>query len=416
MKPFYYQNDTLRVENLALQTIAETLGTPTYVYSKAAILENYQAYTQALGEHPGMICYAVKANDGLAVLNVLAKAGAGFDIVSVGELEKVLAAGGPADRVIFSGVGKQESEMRRALEVGIACFNIESIAEIDRLAAVAAEMGTRAPVSLRINPDVDAKTHPYISTGLKENKFGINIEDAEAAFQHAASFPSLNVVGIDCHIGSQLTDESPLLDACDRLLGLYDRLAELGIEIKHLDLGGGVGIQYQDETLISIESYLNTVKSRLGDRQLALMCEPGRSIVGNAGALLMTVEYLKPTAHKNFAIVDAAMNDNIRPALYGGWQRVVSLQESPSGTQQAWDIVGPVCESTDFLARDRELTLQPGDVLAMLSVGAYGFVMSSNYNARPRAAAVMVDGDQYQVIRQREKIADLWRDESIMDN
>lgn len=411
---FNYQNGSLYAETTDLHTIAEQVDTPCYVYSKAAFLHGYEEYAEALGGN-GMVCYAVKANSSLAVLNCLARAGAGFDIVSGGELERVLAAGGDPARIIFSGVGKTEAEMHRALEMDIACFNIESTAEIDRLAAVASDMGVVAPVSLRINPDVDAQTHPYISTGLKENKFGIDIAQAEAAYQYAAGFSSLAVRGIDCHIGSQLTDLSPLLEACDRLLALYDRLTELGLQIEHLDLGGGIGVVYRDETLPSIADYFATVRKKIGQRPLAIFCEPGRSIAANAGVLLTRVEYLKETAHKNFAVIDAAMNDYIRPALYQAWQHILPLRENPGDAPvKHWDLVGPVCESADFIGKDRELALQAGELLAVMSSGAYGFVMSSNYNSRCRAAEVMVDGDSFHVIRQRETLDDLMRGESLL--
>lgn len=413
MNPFEYRNGELYAEDVELSQIAEQAGTPTYVYSRQALLSVYEEYVGALGDHPGMVCYAVKANSNLAVLNVLAEAGAGFDIVSVGELERVLKAGGKPERIIFSGVGKTRAEMRRALELGIACFNVESLPEIDRLAEVAAEMGAVAPVSLRVNPDVDAKTHPYISTGLKQNKFGIDIGVAEEAYSHASSLPSLEIKGIDCHIGSQLTDVSPLLEACDRLLDLHDRLAAWGIKVSHLDLGGGLGVVYRDETLPSIADYFAGVKERIGDRELAIYCEPGRSIAANAGLLLTRVEYLKETEHRNFAVVDAAMNDYLRPALYQAWQHIRPVQEAAGGAEaKNWDIVGPVCESADFIGHDRNLALREGDLLAVMSTGAYGFVMSSNYNTRGRAAEVMVADQRFQVVRQRETFADMVRGES----
>jgi diaminopimelate decarboxylase len=413
MNPFEYRNGELHVEDVRLSQIAEQVGTPTYVYSRQALLEVYREYVDALGEHPGTVCYAVKANSNLAVLSVLAEAGAGFDIVSGGELERVLKAGGSPDKIIFSGVGKTRAEMRRALEVGIACFNVESISEIDHVAEVAAECNQVAPISLRVNPDVDPKTHPYISTGLEKNKFGIGIHVAEEAYLYANSFPSLAVKGIDCHIGSQLTDVSPLLEACDRLLELHDRLLAQGIGISHLDLGGGIGVVYRDEKLPSIADYFAQVKQRIGDRKLAILCEPGRSIAGNAGVLLTRVEYLKVTRNKNFAIVDAAMNDLLRPSLYQAWQAIRPVVERTEGETQTWDIVGPVCESADFLGHDRELALEEGDLLSVMSAGAYGFVMSSNYNTRGRAAEVMVSGSRFQVVRQRETFADMIRGESV---
>lgn len=415
MNSFSYIEDELHAEQIPLRTIAESIGTPCYVYSKKAFLDVYQEYADAIGDQ-GMVCYAVKANSNLAVLNVLAKAGAGFDIVSVGELERVLKAGGDPQRIIFSGVGKTEDEMRRALEVGIACFNIESIPEIDRLAEVASSMGKVAPISLRVNPDVDAKTHPYISTGLKDNKFGIDINEAENAYRHASQLSSLVIKGIDCHIGSQLTDVSPLLEACDRLIDLSDRLAAQGIQVSHLDLGGGIGVTYRDEILPSIADYFQAVKEKIGDRPLSILCEPGRSIAANAGVLLTRVEYLKETAHKNFAVIDAAMNDYIRPALYQSWQHILPLHQNndESTPIKSWNLVGPVCESADFIGHDRELRLQAGDLLSVMSTGAYGFVMSSNYNSRGRAAEVMVDGNNFHVVRKRETFDDLIAGETVL--
>lgn len=413
MSPFEYRDGELHVEDVKLSQIAEQVGTPTYVYSRQALLDVYRQYVDALGDHPGTVCYAVKANSNLAVLNLLAEAGAGFDIVSGGELERVLKAGGSPDKIIFSGVGKNRAEMRRALEVGIACFNVESLPELDHLAAVAAELGKVAPVSLRVNPDVDAKTHPYISTGLKQNKFGIDIKQAEAAYEYANGLPSLRIEGIDCHIGSQLTDLSPLLEACDRLVSLHDRLAAKGITVRHLDLGGGLGVVYRDEVQPSIADYFARVKEKIGTRELAIFCEPGRSIAANAGVLLTRVEYLKETDEKNFAVVDAAMNDYLRPALYQAWQYIRPLREPAAGVaQKTWDVVGPVCESADFIGHDRDLALREGDLLAVMSTGAYGFVMSSNYNSRGRAAEVMVGESRFQVVRQREDIADLIRGET----
>jgi diaminopimelate decarboxylase len=416
MSHFHYQQGQLWVEEVDLNTIAAAQGTPTFVYSRTAITEAYGRYTQALGDFPGQVFYAVKANGNLAILQCLAALGSGFDIVSGGELEKVLLAGGDPGKVLFSGVGKTRAEMRRALEVGIACFNIESLAEIDRLAAVAKEIGLVAPISLRVNPDVDAKTHPYISTGLKENKFGINMDAALAAYQRAATFDSLHIIGIDCHIGSQLTDTKPLLEACDRLLDLYDRLLACGIEVHHLDIGGGIGVVYRDEVKPSIDNYFAVLKQKLGQRPLSLYCEPGRSIVATAGVLLMRVEYLKENAGKHFAVVDAAMNDYIRPALYHAWQGIQNVQEHPKGETQRWDIVGPVCESTDFLGKDRELCLSEGDLLALMSSGAYGMVLSSNYNARPRAAEVLVNGSQWQIVRERESLQQLWANEKLLSD
>lgn len=414
MTAFEYRNGELYAEDVSLSQIAEQVGTPTYVYSRQAILDSYQEYVDGLGEAPGMVCYAVKANSNLAVLAVLAEAGAGFDIVSGGELERVLKAGGKPERIIFSGVGKTHAEIQRALEVGIACFNVESLAEIDRLAEVAEACGKRAPFSLRVNPDVDAKTHPYISTGLKNNKFGIDIAVAEEAYLYAQTLPSLEIKGIDCHIGSQLTDLSPLLEACDRLVDLYDRLQAKGIDIQHLDLGGGIGVVYRDEVKPSIADYFRQVKKRIGERPVSILCEPGRSIVANAGVLLTRVEYLKETAHKNFAVVDAAMNDYLRPALYQAWQHIHPLVQTTDDREgKIWDVVGPVCESADFIGHDRELELKEADLLAVMSTGAYGFVMASNYNSRGRAAEVMVGGNRFQVVRQRETFEDIIRGESL---
>lgn len=413
MSYFDVQNGELCAEQVPLQKIAEEHGTPTYVYSRAAFSEHYQAYAQALGDHPGMICYAVKANSNLAVLNVLAQAGAGFDIVSLGELERVLAAGGTASRIVFSGVGKTADEMRRALDVGVHCFNVESEAELELLATVAAEQQRQARVSLRVNPDVDANTHPYISTGLKENKFGIDIDRAPVVYRRAAELESLSIVGVDCHIGSQLTEVDPFLDALDRVLQLVDHLATDGIVIQHLDLGGGLGVTYRDEQPPEVADYMGAILNKLGERQLALILEPGRSIAANAGVLLTRVDYLKPTPHKNFAIIDAAMNDNIRPSLYQAWQNIVPLRPR-EGPTQAWDLVGPVCETGDFMGKDRALNLAEGDVLAVMSAGAYGFTMSSNYNSRGRAAEVMVDGEHVHVVRERETVADLIRGEHLL--
>jgi len=413
MQDFIDRDGQLCAEQLPLSVLAQQHGTPLYVYSRAAFTRHYQDYANALGDHSGMICYAVKANSNIAVLSVLAKLGAGFDIVSEGELERVLLAGGHPDRIVFSGVGKTPTEMRRALEVGVHCFNVESEAEVDVLAAVAADMGKVARISLRVNPDVDANTHPYISTGLKENKFGIDIAQAPRVYAHAATLASLNVAGVDCHIGSQLTELSPFVDALERVLALVDQLSQQGIVIEHLDLGGGLGVTYRDEQPPAVATYMQAIKDRLGDRNLSLIFEPGRSIAANAGVLVTKVEYLKPTEHRNFAIIDAAMNDNIRPALYQAWQDIRPLQ-ARAGDTQAWDLVGPVCETGDFLGKDRQLNLQTGDYLAVMSSGAYGFTMSSNYNSRPRAAEVMVDGENAYVIRARESIASLTQGEALL--
>lgn len=411
---FHYQQGQLLAEAVPLAEIAEQFGSPCYVYSRAAIEQQLRSYQQALQSRPHLICYAVKANSNIAVLNVLARMGAGFDIVSVGELERVLAAGGDPAKVVFSGVAKTAAEMRRALEVGIHCFNLESAPELERLNQVAAELGLTAPVSVRVNPDVDAKTHPYISTGLKENKFGVAIEQAPALYRRAAELEHIEVIGVDCHIGSQLTETAPFLDALDRVLALIDQLQQDNIVIRHLDLGGGLGVQYQDEQPPSPSEYVQQVIQRLGSRELTLAFEPGRSIVANAGVLLTTVEYLKPGPEHNFAIIDAAMNDMLRPSLYQAWMRIDRVHRDSDAPEQCWDLVGPVCETGDFLARQRHIALQPGDLLALASSGAYGFTMSSNYNSRPRVAEIMVDGEQAHLIRQRETIADLMKGESVL--
>jgi diaminopimelate decarboxylase len=414
MDYFSYHNGRLRAEGVDLGDIAERFGTPCYVYSRATLERHWQVFDAALGGHPHLICYAVKANSSLAVLQVLAQLGSGFDIVSAGELERVLRAGGDPSRIVFSGVGKRAAEMRRALEVGIRCFNVESEAELDRLETVAAEIGHTAPVSIRVNPDVDAQTHPYISTGLRDNKFGIDVDRALPVYQHAAQLPHLNVTGIDCHIGSQLTDISPFEDALDRVLQLVDRLQSVGIELAHIDLGGGLGIPYgAQDSPPPPDTYVRALLARMADRPQELLLEPGRAIAGNAGILLTRVEYLKPTAHKNFAIVDAAMNDLQRPALYDAWHDIVPVRPR-EGTTARYDVVGPICETGDFLGKARDLVLAEGDLLAVRSAGAYGFTMSSNYNSRPRAAEVMVDGDRAFVIRERETLDDLYRHEQLL--
>ncbi|KJU75743.1 diaminopimelate decarboxylase [Ectopseudomonas oleovorans] len=413
MEAFNYRDGELFAEGVALSALAQRFGTPTYVYSRAHIEGQYRAYADALAGMPHLVCFAVKANSNIGVLNVLARLGAGFDIVSSGELERVLAAGGEPSRIVFSGVGKSRDDMRRALEVGVHCFNVESSVELERLQKVAAELGVKAPVSLRVNPDVDAGTHPYISTGLKENKFGIDIEQAEAVYARAAELPNLEVIGVDCHIGSQLTNLEPFLDALDRLLLLVDKLAARGITIKHLDLGGGLGVQYRDEQPPLAGDYITAVRKRLQGRDLGLVFEPGRFIVANAGVLLTQVEYLKHTEHKDFAIVDAAMNDLIRPALYQAWMDVSPVQPR-EGESRNYDLVGPICETGDFLAKDRQLVLAEGDLLAVRSAGAYGFVMSSNYNTRGRAAEVLVDGEQAYEVRRRETVQELYAGESLL--
>ena len=416
MNHFEYHGGRLFAEEVDVLRIAEEMGTPCYVYSRATLERHWRAFDSMFAGNDHLVCYAVKANSSLAVLNVLAQLGSGFDIVSGGELERVIAAGGDAAKVVFSGVGKNVQEIRRALELGIRCFNVESMSELDRINEVASELGRRAPVSIRVNPDVDAKTHPYISTGLKENKFGIDIQDAEAAYLYAEELLNLEVVGVDCHIGSQLCDVDPFVDALDRLLELVDKLASDGIHLRHVDVGGGLGVAYQDETPPEPSDYASAILERFGDRELEIIMEPGRAIAANAGILLTRVEYIKPGQEKNFAIVDAAMNDLLRPALYGAWQNIIPIvprddEEIPT---RVYDVVGPVCETGDFLGKDRELKIDQGDILAVCSAGAYGSSMSSNYNSRPRAAEVMVDGSHYHVIREREKLDDLWKDESIL--
>ncbi|HCG6790683.1 diaminopimelate decarboxylase [Vibrio parahaemolyticus] len=415
MDYFNYQDDgQLWAEDVPLQALAEQYGTPLYVYSRATLERHWKAFDSAVGQHPHLVCYAVKANSNLGVLNALARLGSGFDIVSGGELERVIAAGGDAKKVVFSGVGKTPAEMKRALELGIKCFNVESEPELERLNRVAGELGVIAPISLRINPDVDAKTHPYISTGLRDNKFGIAFDRAPEVYQFAQSLPNLNVQGIDCHIGSQLTSIDPFIDATDRLLALIDDLKAQGINIRHLDVGGGLGVVYRDELPPQPSDYAKALLGRLENHQdLELIFEPGRAIAANAGILLTRVEFLKHTEHKNFAIIDAAMNDLMRPALYQAWQDIVPVSPR-NGEPQTYDLVGPICETGDFLGKDRALVLQEGDLLAVRSAGAYGFVMSSNYNTRTRAAEVMVDGNQSHLVRQREELTSLWQLEQIL--
>ncbi|PKO51929.1 MAG: diaminopimelate decarboxylase [Betaproteobacteria bacterium HGW-Betaproteobacteria-2] len=393
--------------------IASTYGTPCYVYSRQALQSAFAEFKAGFAGTDHLVCFAVKANPGLAILNLFARLGAGFDIVSGGELARVLAAGGDPAKVVFSGVGKTADELRAALNAGIFCFNVESAAELDRLNRIAGEMGKRAPVSLRVNPNVDAKTHPYISTGLKNNKFGVAYEDAFSLYQRAAAMPNIAVHGVDCHIGSQLTELSPFLDAFDRVLALVDQLEAAGIHIQHIDAGGGIGICYQDETPPDFSDYAQAMLQKLGNRKVKLVFEPGRALVGNAGLLLTKVEYLKHTEAKNFAIVDAAMNDLMRPALYDAYHDILPVTAGEDEAQ-TYEIVGPVCESGDFLGHDRKLALLQGDLLAIMSAGAYGMSMSSNYNTRPRAAEVMVDGDQHHLIRQRESIEQLYALESVL--
>ncbi|MFZ5756387.1 MAG: diaminopimelate decarboxylase [Pseudomonadota bacterium] len=414
-RPATGRGNELFAEDVAVRELAARFGTPLYVYSRAALENRYRAFDTAFGDWPHRVCFAVKANSNLAVLNVLARLGAGFDIVSGGELERVLAAGGDPAKVVFSGLGKQEAEIRRALELGIACFNVESDAELDRISAVAVALGRKAPVSLRVNPDVDAQTHPYISTGLKENKFGVDIQAARDIYRRAAQLPGIDITGVDCHIGSQLTSTTPFLDALDRVLGLVDALAADGITVRHLDLGGGLGVRYRNETPPEPGEYIAQVLAKLGSRRLPVWMEPGRAICANAGLFVTRVEFLKNNGHKHFAIIDGAMNDLIRPALYGAWQEIVAVQPRSDGTPvQQYDVVGPVCETGDFLGKERELAIQPGDLLAVRSAGAYGFVMSSNYNTRGRAAEVMVDGSHAHVVRRRETVPELFALESLL--
>ncbi len=415
MDYFNYQDDgQLWAENVKLTQLADQFGTPLYVYSRATLERHWKAFDSAVSGHPHLVCYAVKANSNIGVLNVLARLGSGFDIVSGGELERVIAAGGDAAKVVFSGVGKTEAEMKRALELKIKCFNVESEPELLRLNKVAGEMGVKAPISLRINPDVDAKTHPYISTGLRDNKFGIAFDRAPEVYKFAASLENLEVHGIDCHIGSQLTSIEPFIDATDRLLALIDNLDTQGIKIKHLDVGGGLGVVYNDELPPQPSDYAKALLARLENhKHLELVFEPGRAIAANAGVLLTKIEFLKPTEHKNFAIVDAAMNDLMRPALYQAWQAIIPVVPR-QGEEVVYDLVGPICETGDFIGKARGLVVEEGDLLAVRSAGAYGFAMSSNYNTRARAAEVMVDGDKVHVVRQREELSSLWALENVL--
>lgn len=413
MNAFNLINGSLHAESVPLSEIAERFGTPCFVYSRAALEAALDEFQQELDGLDALVCYAMKANSNLAVLNLFARKGAGFDIVSGGELQRALAAGGEAGKIVFSGVGKSEAEIEQALAADILCFNVESAAELERLSAVAGAHGKTARVSLRVNPDVDAKTHPYISTGLKENKFGVAYDDALALYQRAASLPHLDICGIDCHIGSQLLDPSPFSEALAKLLQLIDRLQAEGIVLRHIDLGGGLGIRYRDEEAPSVKSYMAPLLRDLKSRRLKILFEPGRRLVGNAGVLLTRVEYLKPGEIKNFAIVDAAMNDLARPVLYDAWHDIYPVVPH-KGQSKHWEIVGPICESSDFLGQNRPLALNPGDLLAIMSAGAYGMTMSSNYNTRPRAAEVMVDGDQAHLIRRRETIEELYALETIL--
>ncbi len=415
MDYFNYREDgELLAEQCAVSELVAQYGTPLYIYSRATIERHWKAFDAAAGDVPHLICYAVKANGNLAILNVLARLGSGFDIVSGGELARVIAAGGDAKKVVFSGVGKTEAEMRYALEQDILCFNVESEPELERLNQVAGSMGKVARISIRINPDIDAGTHPYISTGLKQNKFGIPIERAPEVYKYAASLPNLAIHGVDCHIGSQLTEIAPFLEAADKLLALIDELAAAGIKIQHLDVGGGLGVNYNDETPPHPSEYATALKQKLQDRDLTLMFEPGRAIMANAGILATKVEYLKAGEDRHFAIVDAAMNDLIRPSLYSAWMNIMPVNRALSRTAQRYDVVGPICETGDFLGKDRELAIEPGDYLVVRSAGAYGFSMASNYNARSRAAEVLVDGEQPHLVREREPLASLWQFEHLL--
>lgn len=414
MDHFEYQQGQLFAEQINLERVAKEYGTPLYVYSRATIERHWKAFDRSLGNHPHLVCYAVKANSSLAVLSILARLGSGFDIVSAGELARVLKAGGQPGKIVFSGVGKTVADMEQALQAGIRCFNVESVAELERLNQIAAAHGVSAPVSLRINPDVSAQTHPYISTGLKENKFGIMAEDALAAYQQAAEASHLKVEGVDCHIGSQLTDITPFVDALNRILELVERIESAGIRIRHLDLGGGLGVRYRDEHPPLPEDYVRPLLARLENTDKEILIEPGRAIAANAGILLTEVLYLKPAPDKHFAIVDAAMNDLIRPSLYSAWQDIVPVKPR-SGDTETYDVVGPVCETGDFLGKQRELNIRAGDLLAVRSAGAYGFTMSSNYNSRPRAAEILVDGERSYQVRARESIESLFAGESIPD-
>ena len=411
---FQYKNEQLYVEDLPVKQLAEEFGTPLYIYSRATLERHWHAFDSALGKHPHLICYAVKANSNIGILNVMAKLGSGFDIVSQGELERVLAAGGEASKVVFSGVAKSRAEIMRALEVGIRCFNVESVAELHHINQIAGEMGKVAPISLRVNPDVDAHTHPYISTGLKENKFGVSVDEAREVYKLAATLPHVKITGMDCHIGSQLTELQPFLDATDRLIRLMEQLKEDGITLKHLDLGGGLGVTYTDETPPHPSDYATALLNKLKDYEdLEIILEPGRAIAANAGILVAKVQYLKSNESRNFAITDTGMNDMIRPALYEAYMNIIEIDRTLGRKKAIYDVVGPVCETSDFLGKQRELAIAEGDYIAQRSAGAYGASMSSNYNSRPRTAEVLVDGNKAHLIRRRENLSELWALESI---
>ena len=411
---FNRKEASLYAEDVLVSDIASTYGTPLYIYSRATIERHWKAFDTAAGDRPHMVCYAVKANSNIAILNIMARLGSGFDIVSIGELSRVIEAGGDVSKVVFSGVAKTSKEIAFALEKGIYCFNVESAAELERIQAVAKKMNKVAPISLRVNPDVDAGTHPYISTGLKENKFGIRIDEAEQLYVHANTLSHIDVKGVDCHIGSQLTENAPFLDALDRVLLLVDNLADKGIVLSHIDVGGGLGVCYQDETPPHPNEYAKAIAEKLADRDVTLIYEPGRAIMANAGILVTEVEFLKHNEDRHFAIVDAAMNDLIRPALYQAWQAIIPVEQRQNVEPATYDIVGPICETGDFLGKDRDLAIEPGDLLAVRSAGAYGFTMSSNYNSRPRAAEVVVDGESVHLVRQREQLSQLWQGESLL--
>ena len=413
---FQYKNEQLYVEDLPVKQLAEEFGTPLYIYSRATLERHWHAFDSALGKHPHLICYAVKANSNIGILNVMAKLGSGFDIVSQGELERVLAAGGEASKVVFSGVAKSRAEIMRALEIGIRCFNVESIAELHHINQIAGEMGKVAPISLRVNPDVDAHTHPYISTGLKENKFGVSVDEAREVYKLAATLSHVKITGMDCHIGSQLTELQPFLDATDRLIRLMEQLKEDGITLKHLDLGGGLGVTYTDETPPHPSDYATALLNKLKDYEdLEIILEPGRAIAANAGILVAKVQYLKTNESRNFAITDTGMNDMIRPALYEAYMNIIEIDRTLERERAIYDVVGPVCETSDFLGKQRELAIAEGDYIAQRSAGAYGASMSSNYNSRPRTAEVLVDGDKVHLIRRRENLSELWALESIAE-
>ena len=413
---FQYKNEQLYVEDLPVKQLAEEFGTPLYIYSRATLERHWHAFDSALGDHPHLICYAVKANSNIGILNVMAKLGSGFDIVSQGELERVLEAGGEASKVVFSGVAKSRAEIMRALEVGIRCFNVESVAELHHINQIAGEMGKIAPISLRVNPDVDAHTHPYISTGLKENKFGVSVDEAREVYKLAATLPHVKITGMDCHIGSQLTELQPFLDATDRLIRLIEQLKEDGITLKHLDLGGGLGVTYTDETPPHPSDYATALLNKLKDYEdLEIILEPGRAIAANAGILVAKVQYLKSNESRNFAITDTGMNDMIRPALYEAYMNIIEIDRTLGRKKAIYDVVGPVCETSDFLGKQRELAIAEGDYIAQRSAGAYGASMSSNYNSRPRTAEVLVDGNKAHLIRRRENLSELWALESIAE-